>query len=94
MCMYCNMGDHTFKYDPPWEPRPWPQDVPQPLTPASINPWDLKRLQEYYELLKGIKELEDKLGCPCEPNKADYIGMFKKRIDALKKKSAQKRSRR
>lgn len=92
MCMYCNMGDHTFRYDPPWEPNPWPPLVPRPSVPQ-INPWELQRLQEYYELLKGIKELEDKLGCPCEPNKADYLAMFEKRIKELKKKRrAEKRN--
>ena len=89
MCMYCNMGDHTFRYDPPFEPD-WQRypSIPHPLRPSPIQPWDLQRLQEYYDLLKQVKELEDKLGCPCEPNKADYLTVLKERIDALEKRVA------
>ena len=36
--------------------------------------------------MKEIKEMEDKLGCPCVPNKADYIGLLEKRLKFLKKK--------
>ena len=83
MCVYCNMGDHTFRFDPPWRP-PFPIYVPQPvMPPAEITPWSLERLREYRDLLREIKELEDKAGCPCVPNKADYIGMFEQRIGAL-----------
>ena len=89
MCMYCNMGDHTFRYDPPFEPDRYRYpSIPQPYSPAPIQPWDLQRLQEYYDLLKQVKELEDKLGCPCEPNKADYLTVLKERIDALEKRVA------
>lgn len=76
------IGDHTFRYDPPWNP-PYPQFVPQPLNPIPIQPWGLERLREYYDLLLKVKELEDKLGCPCEPNKADYLGMLRERIAKL-----------
>lgn len=87
MCMYCSMGDHTFRYDPPWYVPPSTPYVPAPVVPT-VHPWDLERLREYYDLLKGIKELEDKLGCPCEPNKADYLTMFKNRIAELEAKEA------
>ncbi len=86
MCMYCNMGDHTFRYDPPFEPdRQRYPSIPYPRTPL-IQPWDLERLREYHDLLKAVKEMEDKIGCPCEPNKADYLTVLKERIDALEKK--------
>lgn len=42
MCVYCNMGDHFFKYDPPWRPDSypkWPDSVPTPIWPAPVNPW-------------------------------------------------------
>ena len=89
MCLYCNMGDHTFRYDPPWVvPQTYPY-VPQPVGPAiPVTPWGLDRLREYHDLLKRVKEMEDKLGCPCEPNKADYLKMFEERIAELEKKLA------
>lgn len=77
-------GDFIFKWDPPF-----PTDdplIPQPVIPV-INPWELERLREYYDLLKKIKELEDQLVCPCEPNKADYIGVLRKRIEELEQKA-------
>ena len=112
MCIYCTMGDHVFRHDPPWDPIVWPQPsppywpmvpntkpktkkrIPAPLPttpsiPAPINhdkkivPWDLQRLIEYRDLLREIKELEDKVGCPCEPNKADYLTLFDNRIKEM-----------
>lgn len=89
MCTYCMIGDWTFRHDPPFQIPPdfFPQ-VPQPLSPAPVVPWDLDKLRQYHDLLKRVKALEDALGCPCEPNKADYIGMFEKRIKALERKAA------
>jgi hypothetical protein len=40
---------------------------------------------EFYDLLKRVKKLEDQVSCPCEPNKADYIGMIRQRLDAMEK---------
>lgn len=97
MCVYCNMGDHTFRYDPPWKrdtTSPYfpqlPQSVPQPVypLPPMWQPWPLERLKEYHDLLKAVKDMEDKLGCPCEPNKADYLKLIKERIDHLEAKEA------
>lgn len=84
MCAYCMIGDHTFKYDPPYDyhSQPFPSPlVPKPL--ASIKPWTLERLKEYRDILLQVKELEDKLGCPCEPNKADYLKILKDRIEKM-----------
>lgn len=88
MCVYCNMGDHTFRFDPPWKPEPWPQQIPQPLHPLAPTwqPWDLARLKEYHDLLKAVKDMEDRLGCPCEPNKADYLKLIADRIAELEAK--------
>jgi hypothetical protein len=90
MCVYCMVGDHQFRYNPPWpnkKPYPTSPYIPAPLIPADqINPWSVERLKEYLELLKQIKALEDQIGCPCEPNKADYIKLFELRIKALEAK--------
>ena len=89
MCVYCYCGDSFWKYDPPFYPKPdpllpnpaiWPQ--PQPYTP-----WSLEKLKEYLELLKQIKALEDQIGCPCEPSKADHIKILMDRIAELEKKA-------
>ena len=82
MCVYCNMGDFQFKFDPPFDPTPWPQ-IPKPIIPPPYIPWPLEKLKEYYELLKRVKELEDQLGCPCEPNKVDYIKILEDKIKEL-----------
>jgi len=87
MCVYCFCGDWEFRRNPPWYPNdpvtPWPPTVPLPSPSTPINPWKIDQLKEYLDLLKQIKALEDQIGCPCEPNKADYIGLLKKRIEAL-----------
>jgi hypothetical protein len=86
MCVYCVVGDSWFRHDPPFDPdyRRWPT-IPRPIIPAPIEPWPLDKLKEYLDVLIKIKELEDRLGCPCEPNKADYIKIMKDRIAALEK---------
>lgn len=89
MCVYCNMGDHAFKFHPPFPvPNSWPQRelIPQPLVQPIPQPWELQRLIEYRDLLKEIRDLEAKVGCPCEPNKADYIALFDQQIAEMKKK--------
>ena len=90
MCVYCSIGDYPFRHDPPWK---LPQDHPAfPYVPAPVNPmapqtdWNLSKLREYYDLLRRVKELEDQLGCPCEPNKADYLKLFEDRIAELERK--------
>lgn len=94
MCVYCYCGDHAFRWNPPWQETrtpdelyPWHPLVPKPATPGPHLPWSIKQLKEYMKLLKEIKKLEDKLGCPCEPNKADYLSLLKKRIKALEKRA-------
>lgn len=78
------MGDSWFRHDPPFKisPLTYPT-VPQPVTVGPHPAWSLEKLKEYLALLKEVKELEDKLGCPCEPNKADYIKIIRERINAL-----------
>lgn len=87
MCTYCMIGDTFFRYDPPWpihrrDIDPW-RYIPTPISPAPVESWPLEKLRDYLDLLERVKKLEDQLGCPCEPNKADYIGLFKERIAKL-----------
>lgn len=92
MCVYCVIGDHTFKYDPPFkiDPQQYPQ-IPQPVNPL-VLPWNLERLREYHDMLKKVKELEDKLGCPCVPNKADYLKLLKQQIRKLEAKKPKRKT--
>ena len=90
MCVYCFVGDWHFRRDPPWEPTDvpaWPATVPRPMTPGPIKPWPADKLKELLDMLDRIKKLEDQLGCPCEPNKADYIELIKQRLDELEKRA-------
>lgn len=91
MCTYCNLGDWSFRHDPPWHVPPSVPYIPQPIMPGFGDPWGIKKLQEYYDLLKEVKEMEDKIGCPCEPNKADYIKLFEERIKKLKRKKRKRK---
>lgn len=54
----------------------------------AVVPWKLDRLQELEDLLRRVKDLEDRLGCPCEPNKADYLGLLRERIEKLEAAAA------
>ena len=85
MCAYCNMGDFQFRYNPPWYVPPQTPFVPQPVYPMPpLGGWPVEQLREYLELMRQVKEMEEKLGCPSEPNKADYIKMFEERLAKLK----------
>lgn len=91
MCLYCNVGDSWFRYDPPWKRQELPQlpqSVPMPVYPMTpaYAPWPIEKLREYLKLLTDIKAMEDKLGCPCEPNKADYLKLLADRIKVLEEK--------
>jgi len=86
MCVYCMIGDWQFRHDPPWNP-PYHPLIPMPINPTPIIPWDLQKLKEFEDLLRRVKELEDKIGCPCEPNKADYLGLLRERIEELEKRA-------
>lgn len=89
MCVYCYCGDEIWKWDRPWNVPTTDPDypfLPKPIAPEVPNEWNLQRLREYLELLRRIKALEDQIGCPCEPNKADYIKMFEDRISELERR--------
>lgn len=94
MCCYCMVGDHQFRFDPPWPnqpPYPWHPQIPAPVNPFQpITPWPIDRLKEFEDLLKRVKAIEDQLGCPCEPNKADYIALFRERIEKLEAELAKR----
>jgi hypothetical protein len=90
MCVYCMIGDWHFWRDPPWplEPSyPVHPKIPQPLNPIPSPPWPIDKLIEFEDLLRRVKELEDKLGCPCEPDKPDYLALLRERIDAIEKQA-------
>lgn len=90
------VGDHTWKHNPPWgtpevNPNWWKiSPVTPPIIPPKLN-WTLEQLQEYYSLLKAIKELEDQVGCPCpeDRDKPDYLKIIAERI-AYEKAVAEK----
>lgn len=94
MCLYCMIGDHHFRFDPPWHNpnNPFIPIHPQVPAPQFIpaGPWSLERLKEFEDLLKRVKALEDQLGCPCEPNKADYLALFRERIEKLEREAAKR----
>lgn len=86
------IGDHFFRYDPPWPnqpPFPFHPLIPAPLPAAPLTPWPMDRLLDLQNLMRRVKELEDRLGCPCEPNKADYLGLIAQRISDLEKKATE-----
>jgi hypothetical protein len=87
MCVYCFCGDFTFRHDPPWRVPPNEPYIPQPVKPwqPDQQPWSVDKLKEFEDLLRRVKDLEDQVGCPCEPNKADYLGLLKDRIAKLEK---------
>lgn len=93
MCVYCMIGDHPFRHDPPWKvPADHPAFpyIPQPVVPMPAKDWPVERLREYLDLLRQVKALEDQIGCPCEPNKADYIKLFEERIAHLERELGRK----
>src|SRR5262245_42599143 len=97
MCCYCMVGDHFFRFDPPWRDPDQPMRspgpyVPAPITPIPTPPWTLERLIEVEDMLRRIKALEDELGCPCEPNKADYLALFRERIEKLEAEAAKRKA--
>jgi hypothetical protein len=80
MCTYCMIGDNYFRYNPPSQ-IPWQPLLPQPALPP--RPWSLQEFQEFKDLLERVKALEDRLGCPCEPNKIDYLKIIREAIERL-----------
>lgn len=83
MCVYCMIGDHAWKFSPPFTPiQPHPL-LPKPVVPGPFQDWPIARLREFEDLLRRVKAIEDQLGCPCEPAKADHIGIIRERITRL-----------
>lgn len=87
MCVYCATGDEFFQSPrPPFIPNPWPPQIPAPIIVQPYQPWPLDRVKDLLDVLERLKALEDKLGCPCEPNKADYLTLLSERIAVLEAK--------
>jgi hypothetical protein len=86
------MIDHSFRYDPPWRQvpgNPWHPNIPDPVVPTLNPPWSQDRLENYLELIRRVKTLEDKMGCECiEPDKPDYIKLVEDRIIQLEERQA------
>lgn len=93
MCTYCQIADFFNKYipddpfdfpikplTPPWSP--W-TPYPAPL----IHPWTREQLDEAVEILRLVKEMEDKLGgCPCEDeSKMDFLNKIRERLNQAEK---------
>ena len=82
MCVYCMMADHAKKWwpDPAIPNREFPWAYPVP--------WTRKQLDEFEDILRRIKDIEDRLGgCPCEePEKLDYLKDIRKRLDGIERK--------
>lgn len=97
MCVYCMVGDFYDKYwpinpPPPYQPQPGTTPLPIIIQPVVIpDAQELERLREIQEILKRVKELEDKLGCPCDDpaqrGKPEYIKKIQERLDELEKKT-------
>jgi tetrahydromethanopterin S-methyltransferase subunit G len=84
------VGDFYGKYWP-INPTPVPQPQPTIIQPVVIpDVQEFERLREIQEILKRVKELEDKLGCPCDDpaqrGKPEYIKKIQDRLDELEKK--------
>lgn len=90
MCMYCMIADWGRQWIPgplpgsptwPFTPSIPPIPLAPPPTPAPM--WPKEMLDQFEDLLRRVKELEDKLGgCPCEePQKLDYLKEIRKLIE-------------
>lgn len=73
---------------PPFNPAPMPSPLPPPFNPAPMPspigyPWTQEQLNQALEILRQIKEMEDKLGgCPCEePQKLEFFKDIQARLD-------------
>ena len=85
MCVYCMIADHYHTYWPyPGDPNPMPQTVPT----VPVREWTWPQFSEFEDILRRVKELEDKVGgCPC-PNedKTAFLDDIKRRLEAIDKK--------
>lgn len=86
MCVYCMVADHIHRY---W---PYPDDTSPIIPPAKpfIPPreWTWPQFNEFEDILRRVKELEEKVGgCPC-PNedKTAFLEDIKRRLEAIDEK--------
>ena len=55
--------------------------------------WDRTALDQYKELVRRLKEVDDKLGLPdCDPTKGEFLKMIERKIDAIEKKLKTKKT--
>jgi hypothetical protein len=73
---------HRWVPDPVNPPAPW---TPwNPYGPREPTPWERQQFDELMEILRQVKEMEDRLGgCPCEDeSKMDFLKEIDARITA------------
>lgn len=91
MCIYSMISDWVHKYYPyEWDPNhPFPH-APNPFdTPATpVFPWTRPQLDELEDILKRVKDLEERAGvCPCpEEGKQDFLDQIRKRLDEIERR--------
>ena len=87
MCVYCMVADHIHRYWPyPEDPNPMPLPPTVPTIP--VREWTWPQFNEFEDILRRVKELEEKVGgCPC-PNedKTAFLVDIKRRLEAIDKK--------
>lgn len=85
MCMVSNISDHyrddNFRPYQPLNPVPWPQGAPVQL------PWSQDAFQLLQEIMKKMKELDEKLGLKdCEdPKKAEWMKAIEERVKRVER---------
>ena len=82
MCVYCFIADWANRWIPD-QPEPWsPWSIPG-HSPSPAFPWTREQLDQFEDILRKVKEMEDKLGgCPCEePGKMDFLKKIRERLD-------------
>lgn len=93
MCVYCMVPDFAQRWFPhpgiqPWAPSPIdPYPYTYPSFPTTVT-WTRDMLTEFEELVKRVKELEEKANVnvgepPCfnDPRKLDFIEQIREILD-------------
>ena len=84
MCVYCMMADHAHTYWPyPYDPNPMPRTIP----PTPVREWTWPQYNEFEDILRRIKALEDKVGgCPAGKDKTAFLEDIKHRLEDIDEK--------
>ena len=82
MCTYCMMADHVHRYFPfPGDAQPMQPTVP----PTPAREWTWPQYNEFTDILRRIKVLEDKVGgCPlATEDKTAFLDDIERRLEAI-----------